>query len=203
MSVQILEKLFGSAARLKLMKLFVFNSDQFFSVDDIAKKTRLNSDSFGKEIIQLHEIKLIKKSTNIIDVETKKGLKKKKISGYILNKNFAYLNPLKSLLINTVPLHKNDIVRKLSRIGALKLVIVSGIFLQVEESVIDLLIVIDHAKETAIQSVVSQIESDLGKEIRYTVFSSPDFKYRLGLYDHLMRDIFDFPHQVLLDKNML
>ncbi|HMP67678.1 MAG TPA: hypothetical protein PKA60_02940 [Candidatus Paceibacterota bacterium] len=200
MSSQILEKIFGGESRLKIMKLFIFNTDVFFDKDSIAKKTRLNPDIIQKEIKFFQEIKLIKSSSTIMDFETKKGTKKKRVSGFVLNKNFSYLNSLKSILINTIPLQKNNIAKKMSKIGSVKLIVLSGVFLQIDEGAIDLLVVIDNAKDSSIKNTINQIESEIGKEIRYAVFSSDDFKYRLGLYDHLLRDIFDYPHHVLVDK---
>ena len=44
------------------------------------------------------------------------------------------------------------------------------------------------------------LEAELGREIRYAFFTTPDFRYRLGVYDRLLRDVFDYPHRVLLDK---
>ena len=47
---------------------------------------------------------------------------------------------------------------------------------------------------------MSSIEAELGKELRYAVFETPDFQYRLGIYDKLIRDIFDSEHQKIIDK---
>jgi hypothetical protein len=40
----------------------------------------------------------------------------------------------------------------------------------------------------------------VGKELRYAFFSTDEFKYRMSMYDKLVRDILDYPHKVLLDK---
>ena len=44
------------------------------------------------------------------------------------------------------------------------------------------------------------IESEIGKEIAYTIFDTTDFEYRLGIHDRLVRDILDYPHMTLIDK---
>jgi hypothetical protein len=44
------------------------------------------------------------------------------------------------------------------------------------------------------------MEAERGKELVYAYLETQDFQYRLGMYDKLIRDILDYPHQVLLDK---
>src|SRR3989344_4479321 len=46
-------------------------------------------------------------------------------------------------------------------------------------------------------------ETAPGREIRYAVFSTPEFRYRLTIQDRLIRDTLDYPHLVLLDKTRL
>jgi len=58
----------------------------------------------------------------------------------------------------------------------------------------------DNLKRGAIDSVVRGIEAELGKEIIYSVFETDDFKYRLSMFDKLIRDILDFPHQKIVDR---
>jgi hypothetical protein len=44
------------------------------------------------------------------------------------------------------------------------------------------------------------MEAEIGKELVFASFETADFHYRLGMYDKLIRDILDYPHQKLLDK---
>ena len=44
------------------------------------------------------------------------------------------------------------------------------------------------------------MESEIGKELRYAFFDTQEFKYRMSIYDKLVRDILDYPHTVLVDK---
>lgn len=200
MSMIILEKIFGGQARVKLMQLFLFNPEEVFDIDEITKRTKLPKDIASKELSSLIEIGLIKRKSFFKIFQLKSGQKKKRVTGFVFNKDFIFLNHLKNFLINTVPLQKNNLVKRLGRVCNPKLLLVSGIFLQVEESRIDLLIVADNVKEGVIKTVINQFESEIGREIRYAVFNSEDFKYRVGLHDHLIRDIFDLPHQMLINK---
>ena len=64
----------------------------------------------------------------------------------------------------------------------------------------DILVVGDHIKNAKLLSVLSSIEAELGKELRYAVFETSDFQYRLGIYDKLIRDILDSRHENILNK---
>jgi len=200
MSIQILEKMFGSSARVKIMKLFLFNPEEVFEKTDVSKKTKVSATHIQKELNLLENIGLIKKTSFFKEVKLKSGIKKKRVKGFILKNDFMYLNHLKSLLIDTAPLQHDDITKKISKSGKIKLIVASGIFVQLEDGRIDLLIVGDDIKDANMRSTIGQIESEIGKEVRYVVFSTDDFKYRLGLSDHLIKDIFDYPHRVLIDR---
>jgi predicted transcriptional regulator len=99
--MQILEKLFGSMARVKIMKLFLFNPDEDLDIPEIVKKTKLTKQQTKKELNNLDNTGLIRKRSFFKEIKLKTTTKKKRVTGYVLNKNFVYLNHLKSLLINT------------------------------------------------------------------------------------------------------
>ena len=80
------------------------------------------------------------------------------------------------------------------------MVIVAGVFIQNPDSRVDLLIVGDNLKRGSIDRIVKTMEAEIGKELTFASFETADFHYRLGMYDKLIRDILDYPHQKLLDK---
>jgi len=200
MSLAILEKMFGSSARVRIMKLFLFNPESVYEKNDVIKKTKIGASNVQKELNLLENIRLIKKTSFFKEVKLKSGPKKKRTKGFILNNDFIYLNHLKSLLIDTAPLQHDEITKKISKSGKVKLIVASGIFVHLDDGRVDLLVVGDAIKEKSVKSIIHQIEAEIGKEIRYAVFSTDDFKYRLGLSDHLIKDVFDYPHRVLIDK---
>ncbi|VAW15350.1 hypothetical protein MNBD_BACTEROID05-970 [hydrothermal vent metagenome] len=126
--------------------------------------------------------------------------KKKRVSGWQINSNFLLLRPLYSLIINTEPLEKKEITDKLKKCGNIKLVVISGVFIQNPDSRIDMLIVGDRLKKGVIESTLSVLESEVGKDISYAFFETPEFKYRLSVYDKFVRDILDYPHMKIIDK---
>jgi len=201
--MDILGKLFGSPARVKIMRLFLLNSEDAFENSDVVQKSKVTSMIARKELLMLNKIGFINKRSFFkeIPVKTKKGKpKKKRVLGWQLNNEFSLLNPIYNLLISSEPLGKKEIMARLKRCGNVKLVVVSGVFIQDSDSRIDMLIVGDRLKKNVISNVLSVIESEVGKELAYTSLETPEFKYRLSVYDKFVRDILDYPHIKILDK---
>ena len=202
--METLSKLFSGEARVKVMRLFLFNPELFFNVEQTIAKTRITPKEAEAEIEILKNAGMIKGRKTIQFVSFKKRgkvlEKKKKITSWHLDPNFEYLQQLQNLLINSRPLRKEEILKRLHSVGKLKMVIVSGVFIQNPDSRVDLLIVGDNLKRGSIDRIVKTMEAEIGKELVFASFETADFHYRLGMYDKLIRDILDYPHQKLLDK---
>jgi hypothetical protein len=93
-----------------------------------------------------------------------------------------------------------DIIENLKKAGSLRAVILSGIFTGSMESKVDLIVVADRLEERALRNAIHTIEAELGRELRYASFLTPDFRYRLGVYDRLIRDVMDYSHRTVLDR---
>lgn len=183
--MEALGKLFGSLARVKVMKLFLFNDEAIFERKEVAKRAKISSKA------ALQELNLL----------TKSGLlKKKKNQGYFLNKTFPFLDPIQTLLMHSAPMQSKEISRRLSGIGKIKAVIVSGVFIQNPESRLDILVVGDDVSPNRLKTVIGNMESEIGRELRFALLDTADFKYRQGVCDRLVRDVFEFPHKVVVDK---
>jgi hypothetical protein len=176
--------IFGSEAKVKIMRLFIFNPALTLTASEVAHRSKASSLSARKELGNL----------------AKAGLIKKGARGYTLNKNYRFLTPIGNFLIDASPFSEKEIVRKISTTGNIKLVLISGVFLHNPDSRVDILIVGDHIKQGKLLSVISSIEAELGKELRYASFETADFQYRMGIYDKLIRDILDSRHEKILNK---
>jgi hypothetical protein len=155
----------------------------------------------------LERIGLIKKRSFYREVPRKRGKKtvmiKKRVRGWILDPSFVYIEALNRFFVDTATIDNTVFLKKLRRGGPLKTVIVSGFFMGDSDETnehIDLLVVGDKLNEKKILPAIREVESEMGKEIRYAVFSTKDFKYRLDIRDRLVRDVLDYPHKVLVDS---
>ncbi len=190
--METLSNLFGSQAKVKIMRLFLFNPNLPFDAREIADRTKVRSTIVRRECRLLEKTKVIKRRSF--------KLKGKRISGWILNVDFSYLEALQNLLINITALQQEHILKKLSKIGRLKLVVLAGVFIQDWESRVDLLVVADRIKKRTLENLIKHLEAEIGKEIKYVALETAEFQYRLNMGDKLLRDILDYPHQGVLDK---
>jgi hypothetical protein len=203
--LNILEKLFGTPARVKMMRLFLINPEKLFSPKDISRRAKVSSSVLRKEISLLKGIDFIVSKTERIDevVKLKNGKiknRRKKIQGLKLNPLFPFFQPLKNLLVDSAPIDKEKLVKKLGTAGKMKLIILSGAFTNTEDSKVDLLAVGDSIKRAITEKILKKMEAETGREITYAVFNTDDFLYRLGMYDRFVRDILDYPHEKILNK---
>lgn len=195
-----LAKLFGGQARIKIMRLFLLNTEQVFTIDEIVTRSRVMRAGARKELTSLLSLGFIK--SKVLTVSGSRG-SKKKVSGYMLNKDFQYLKPIKDLLVDPNLLLHEDIVQKFKPVGRIKLMVVAGVFIGNEESRADILIVGDKLKRNIIQQIVKGLEAEIGKELNYVVFDTAEFTYRIDMYDKLVLDVLDFPHSKIIDTKQL
>lgn len=200
----VLGILFGSAARVKILRLFLGNADTCFTVAQIAKHAKVDSRVVRKETNSFLKVGLLKKTTCVEVVTKGRGSKKKEITkrsaGMVVDRSFEHFYALRSFVLNIAPTDNENIVKKLGAAGTPKLVLIAGVFIQDPDSRVDLLVVGDTMKDAQLKDVVRDLEAQMGRELRFAAFTTKDFIYRLGIYDRLVRDILDYPHQVLIDK---
>lgn len=202
--MKILGKLFGSPAMVKLLRLFIFNPEHTFTNKEAAARAKITIDTLRLELSIMKQMSFIKKKVAYRQTTTGKGkkkkTKKKKVSAWILNEKFPYIESLQTFLVNATPVKNKDIPKRLGVAGTIKLIVVSGVFIQDWDSRIDILIVGNGIRKGQLETAIKLIESELGRELRYAVFDTQEFKYRMGVYDRLLRDVFDYDHEVIMDK---
>lgn len=189
--MEALSKLFGSEAKVKIMRLFLFNPETVFDTGEISERAKVEPPKVRREISNLEKMGLVKRRVSN---------KKKNGHGFVLETQFPYLLQLQNFLINIEPLQPKEIIRKVSKVGNIKLIIIAGVFLQEPESRADLVIVGDAVKKSNLENLMKTLEAEIGKELRYVYFTTEDFKYRISMFDKLIRDILDYPHKKILNK---
>lgn len=198
--METLAKLFGGQARVRIMRLFLLNSENNFEIEEIISRSRVMKNNTRKEINALLAMGFIKQKTIV-----KEGYRggKKKVMAWSLNPSFQYLGSLRDLLIDPSLLLQEDLPQRFKQVGKIKLMIVSGVFIGDNKSRADLMIVGDKLKKNILQQVIKGLEAEIGKELDYVVFDTEEFKYRLDMYDKLVCDIIDLPHEKLMDNGQL
>ena len=205
--MEILGKLFGSNHIIKILRLFLFNPNGNFEQSDIVERTRVPEEIVRVEKAMLERIGLIRKRSFYKEIERKRGKKtvivKKRVQGWGLDPSFTYLPSLERFFVDTATVDTKAFLKKLRKGGVPKVVIVSGFFMGDTDDAndrLDLLIVGDALKENKMLPAIRDIESEMGKEVRYAIFTTKDFRYRLDIRDRLVRDVLDYPHKIIIDK---
>jgi len=188
--MEILSKILGNPARVKIMRLFLLNKGKGFKNAEVIKRSRVKKEAVRRELRLLASIGFIKKRSHASQE-------------WFFNSFFKYAGELEELLVRSDTLNKETILNNFKKIGQVKLLIVSGVFIKNNDSRVDLLIVGDKMKRGKIEQGVRKLEAEIGVELVYALFDTQEFIYRLNMYDKLVRDILDFPHEVLLQAKEL
>lgn len=197
--MDILEKLFKGRERVQIMRFFIFNPDITFGVNDVSLKIGVPKRLIDAEFFNLEKAGFLRRKPYLkghrdLSGDLARG------RGWILNSHFRYLKALENLIISQGLISEQDLLKKIANWGKIKFVLVSGIFTQDSESRVDLMVVGDDIKQNAVIRVISNFEKEFGKEIRYSVFETSEFKYRLNMNDKLVHDIIDYPHKTLINR---
>lgn len=186
--MDILSKLFGSGNKVKLMRLFILNPEAAYTTKEIATRSKMSATAAARELKNLVSIDFVGR----------------KIRGrstlWQLNPSFPFIVPLKQILKNNVLSRKKDLIKQFGACGRVLVLIISGFFLENEDSRVDILIAGDNIRRKAVERVVKALEAEIGKELVYVVMDTPDFVYRRNASDKFLRDVLDFPHEILVDK---
>lgn len=188
----MVEQLFGSKTRVKLLQLFYSNPNRSFYVREITRKIDEQINSVRRELANLLSIGIISSDN------TNNRLY------YEVDQQYEYYDPLRAIFGGgvteseespSVPAQASDI----KSIGNVELALYTGQFTRDERSGIDLLIVGD-VNQTQLSKFVSALETKEGKEIRYAVLSPTEFAYRQKVKDRFLINIMESKKQVLVDK---
>ena len=201
----MLEQLFGSKTRFKLLQLFYGNVNRSFYVREITRKVDEQINSVRRELANLLNIGIITSDSSNNKVY------------YEVNQKFDYFYPLQELFggkktkpRRTVKAADKDtefttasVVDEpsdLKSLGNVDIVTLTGQFTRDETSGVDILVVGD-VNQNAVQKYVTDLEEKEGKELRYTILSADEFSYRLQIKDRFISNVLLSKKQVLLDRN--
>jgi len=197
---QILEKLFESIPKVRLLRLFIHNPEQAYSLADIVGRTQVRPPIAKKELGKLMAAGIVKQKTSRIATGGKGAAHHKKVQIFQLNEIFPLLTELRDLVIKSSVASRKNILRQIKGIGRVKLAVLSGVFINSETARTDLLIVGDDIKRGRLESFLARTESELGKSVQHTLMDTEEFKYRLDMYDRFLRDILEYPHEKLINR---
>ena len=188
----MIEQLLGSKTRVKLLQLFLSNPNRSFYVREITRKIDEQINSVRRELSNLLNIGIIVSDT------TNNRLY------YEVNQAYEFYRPLREIFgaasvkegkMTTPSKQKDD----LKALGNIDLLVYTGQFTRDDRAGIDLLIV-GSTNTHAVQKFVADLEAKEGKELRYTVMTSSDFRYRQQVKDRFLNSVIAAKKQVVIDR---
>ncbi|HSW79162.1 MAG TPA: transcriptional regulator [Candidatus Saccharimonadales bacterium] len=205
----MIEQLFGSKTRVKLLQLFYGNPNRSFYVREITRKIDEQINSVRRELANLLSIGIITSDT----VDSNRLY-------YEVNQKFEYYTPLLAMFggkpmiavaaepnaetgkKKSIPQAAAPEPAELKALGNVELALYTGQFTRDDSSGIDLLIV-GSVNPNKLHKFVSELESKENKELRYALFSLEEYKYRDQIKDRFVTTIKSSKKQVLFDKQHL
>lgn len=202
----MIEQLFGSKTRVKLLQLFYSNPNRPFYVREITRKIDEQINSVRRELANLLSIGII------VSDNTDNKLY------YEVNQKYEYYQPLGAIFggrkagLSTesssaeteavVPGHAFSGAAGIKALGNVDIAIYTGQFTRDDKPGVDVFMVGD-INQAKMQRFMAELETKEGKELRYTVMSFGDFQYRQQIKDRFVANIMEAKKQVLVDKHQL
>jgi len=189
---QILEKLFDSVPKARILRIFMQNPDQSFTFDMIVGKSNVKSAQTRKEINKLLKVGII--------FEKKASIKKMKTIVYTANQDFEIFQELRNLIIKSSVASKKNLLQRLKKLGRIRLAMIAGTLINNDRGRTDLLLVADDITKGKLERFLSELESEVGKQVHYTLMTKDEFTYRTNMYDRFLRDILESLHEKLINR---
>lgn len=186
--MEILEKLFDSKTRARILKFFLNNPEGVFQTKEIVNKVKVKSPSVQKELKKLKEIGFLKAA-----------LKNKK-RYYRLRQDFIFYPELKKIILRANPPSGTKILNQIKRLGKIKFALLSGLFVDFDKSPVDLFIVGENIRRAKLKNFLGNLEAETGKEINYVLMTSQEFLYRQDMCDKFIADLLEKPNKILINK---
>lgn len=190
---------FTTPLRASLIRTFALNDRVGFPLSEIAQRAGVSPKVVQKELRTLIDIGIVKEAAG----EGASTKERAANTRYFFNERCKYANALATFVHEVTPENFDDVERALRGAGKMSTIVLSGIFIGDTKRPADLLLVADSVNEKRLENALRRFEPKYGREIRYTLFSTPEFRYRMTINDKLLRDTLDYPHRLLLNKKNL
>lgn len=179
--------LFGSKTRVRLLSLFLDNADRCFYVRELTRKIDAQLNSVRRELTNLVGLGIVLEVEGTIVPGEKMVAKKKtdKKKYYRANDQFTFFAELRSIMKKSVLMMNKVLVADLEAVGTLDLLLLTGRFLDQDESPTDVLIVGDIAAGP-LKKAIGEFEKRIGHEVNYTLMPREEFLYRRDVKDRFL-----------------
>ncbi len=192
----MLEHLFGSKTRSKLLTLFLRQPEQAFFVRELTRLIDTQINAVRRELENLVELGLVNEAEVVEEGAKRPGLKRKY---YKMNEAFPLLVEIRTLVMKAHVLMERRLDREIAGLGDIHYVALMGSFLGHQGSPVDLFI-IGTVNQEATRELIARLEAELGFEINFTCMTPQEFKYRKEITDRFLYSILEAQKNVVVNK---
>lgn len=195
----MLEHLFGSKTRVRLLRLFLNNQKDAYYVRELTRKIQAQINSVRNELENLIRMGVIVETEAPIMEGDKKIRSSRQRKYYRINTESVLFPELRALFLKARVLLEKNFVRKVSQSGSISYFSLTGYFVGIENAVTDIFIV-GRVNRTRLVSVIRNFEREIGREINYTVMTPQEYKYRRDVTDKFLYSILEGKKIAIIDK---
>jgi predicted nucleotidyltransferase len=183
----MLEALFSSRVRVRLLTIFLLNPDTRFHARVLAKMVGAQYSGVWKELKNLEQAGLLFSESSAI------------FKAYFVNSRFSILPELRSIILKTAG--AGDMIRReLEGIGQMEVAFVYGSFAAGDadrQSDIDLMLV-GKIDLTRLAPIIARLEKDLGRAVNYTAFTPEEWREKQRKREPFVKNVLNGPKVMLI-----
>lgn len=191
----MLEHIFGSRTRVKLISLFLSAPGEAIYVRELTRRIGTQINAVRRELANLLKFGLIIETETTTAEAKRPGLKRKY---YILNTVYPLLPEIKALITKAQVLVEHRLDKELEQLGQVKYAALMGKFLG-QQAPVDLFIV-GTINGLTLRKLLTKMEKALGQEINYTVMPLQEYTYRKDMMDKFLLKVLETPKNVVVDR---
>lgn len=193
----MIDSLFGSRTRVKLLHLFLGNPNKSFYVREITRLIDEQINSVRRELANMLAVGII--VSNSVDNKLY----------YSVSQKYEHFLPLREIFVGKreeahKPVSQKSTAKSwselLSALPGTRLDVVSGSLVRGSASPIDILVV-GGVSQSKLASIMKKIEELEKRELNYALMSYEDFYYRLSVRDKFVSEVLTGEYLVLADTD--
>ena len=195
----MIDALFGSKTRIKLLHLFLNNPEKSFYVREITRLIDEQINSVRRELSNMLAVGII--TSDSADNKLY----------YQVNRQYEHYEPLRQIFgdkrqkkveASTGASTQPSWMADLNKLSGLRLALEAGVLVRGSASQVDLLLV-GSLSQAKVDGFIQKVEKSEGRNLNYTVMTYDDFYYRLSVRDKFVSEIVNGACLVLVDTEKL
>ena len=193
----MLEQLFGSKTRYRLLRILFQHPEKAFYVRELTRALDTQINAVRREIQLLVDMGVVKELEKQEKTGRDAGSSLRKY--YVLDPQSLLYGELQALILKGQIIGEQAFIQSLQKkCGTPRLLLLTGRFTGDTRAMSDMLLVGD-IRERALERLIAEYEKDTGVQVRYTVMTPQEFRDRRQMMDKFLYSLFEARHMKVVD----